>query len=155
MQSVIAIEPLSKQNFGDLAVLLTSDKTLLKSLGDKQRSRTANYNELFEDIAKWQSDNNADSYAIRFENKSIGLISLSHQKNTHAKVGYWLASSQWNKGYTTAAFIQIIEIAKQRGFTKLSASIDPSNSASKHIWDNLEARFRVSGDYLIASLKIQ
>lgn len=155
MQSVIAIEPISEQNIGDLEVLLSSDEILLKSLGDKQRLHTVTCNELFEDITKWQSDNNADSYAIRLENKSIGLISLSHQKNSHARVGYWIASSEWNKGYTTAAFIQIIEIAKQRGFTKLSASINPSNSASKHIWDNLGARSRVSGDYLIASLKIQ
>jgi RimJ/RimL family protein N-acetyltransferase len=155
MQSVIVIEPISEQNSGDLAVLLTSDEALLKSLGFGQRSRIATPNKLFEDIAKWQTDNKASSYAIRLENRSIGLISLSHQKNTHAKVGYWLASSQWNKGYTTEAFVQIIEIAKQRGFTKLSASIDPSNTASKRIWDNLGARFRVYNDDLIASLKIQ
>ena len=154
MQSVIALDPISEQNFGDLAVLLTTDETLLKSLGREQRSRTPTYNELFEHITKWQSDNNADSYAIRLKNKSIGLISLSHQKNTHAKVGYWLASSEWNKGYTTAAFIQIIKVAKQRGFTRLSASIDPSNKASKHIWENLGASFAITGDYLTASLDI-
>lgn len=155
MQGAIVIEPISEQNFGDLAVLLTCDEALLKSLGSGQRSRTTAPSELFEDIAKWQSDNKANSYAIRLENKSIGLISLGHQKNKHAQVGYWLASSEWNKGYTTEAFVQIIEIAKQRGFTKLSASIDPSNTASKRIWDNLGARFRVHNDGLIASLKIQ
>ena len=149
------VEPISEQNFSDLAVLLTCDEALLQSLGSGQRSRTATPNELFEDIAKWQTDNNASSYAIRLENRSIGLISLSHQKNTHAQVGYWLASSEWRKGYTTEAFVQIIEIAKRRGFTKLSASIDPSSTASKHIWDNLGARFKVHNDGLVASLKIQ
>ena len=148
------IEPISEQNFGDLAVLLTCDKALLKSLGSGQRSRTATPSELFEDIEKWQTDNKASSYAIRLGNKSIGLISLSHQKSTHAQVGYWLASSQWNKGYTTEAFVQIIEIAKRRGFTRLSAFIDSSNAASKHIWDNLGARFRVHNNGLIVSLKI-
>lgn len=155
MQGVIAIEPISKQNFGDLVILLTCDETLLKSLGSRQHLRTVAPNELFEDIAKWQTDNKASSYAIRLENKSIGLISLSHQKNTHAQVGYWLTSSEWDKGYATDAFVQIIEIAKRRGFTKLLASIDPSNIASKRIWDNLGARFRVRNDGLIALLNIQ
>lgn len=155
MQDAIEIEPVSKQNFGDLAVLLTSDTVLLQSLGSRQPSRSATPNELFEDIAKWQTNNNADCYAIRLEDTSIGLISLSHQKNEHAQVGYWLASAEWNKGYATQAFGQIIDIAKQCGFTKLSATIDPSNTASKRIWSNLGASFKMYDDSLIASLKIQ
>lgn len=155
MQGDIVIEPIREQNFGDLALLLTCDEVLIQSLVSGKRSRTATASELFEDIQKWQTDNNANSYVIKLGNKSIGLISLSHQKNTQVRVGYWLASSEWNKGYTTEAFVQIIEIAKQRGFTKLSASIDPFNIASKRIWDNLGAHFSVQDDGLIASLRIQ
>ncbi|MBC7943010.1 GNAT family N-acetyltransferase [Candidatus Saccharibacteria bacterium] len=154
MQNGIVIEPITEHNFGDLAVLLTCDETLLQSLGSGQRSRTATSSELFEDIEKWQMDNNANSYTIRLDNKSIGLISLSHQKSTYAQVGYWLASSEWNKGYTTEAFAQLIEIAKQCGFTQLSATIDPSNTASKRIWEKLGASFRICNDELIALLEI-
>ena len=138
MHTVIVLEPVSQHNFDDLTVLLTCDEALLQSLNPKQRSGTANPNELFEDIVKWQTDNQASSYAIRLDNKSIGLI----------------ASAEWNKGYGTEAFVQIIEIAKRRGFTQLSASINPSNQASKRIWENFGARFGIQDDGLVALLKI-
>ena len=163
MDSIITIEPIDEQNFGDIAVLITYDKVLLKSLSPGRDFQTA-INELktmddifkkeFEYITKWQTDNDANSYAIRLKNKSIGLISLSHQKGRQANVGYWLASSEWNKGYATKAFDQIINIAKKRGFTKLLATIDSSNIASKRIWENRGASFDIRDNKLITSLKI-
>jgi RimJ/RimL family protein N-acetyltransferase len=151
MHNAITLELINEQNFNDLVFLLTYDKVLLKSLESEPLS---NNNKQFRYIAKWQSENKANSYAIRLGNKSIGLISLSYEKDKQAKVGYWLASSEWNKGYATKAFIQIVKIAKQCGVIKLSASINPLNAASKRIWDNLGANFKVFNNNLIASLEI-
>jgi RimJ/RimL family protein N-acetyltransferase len=154
MQGKIVVELVSEQNISDLAVLLTDDVLLLQSLGSKQTLPPKNPNELYDEITKWQKSNKATCYVIRLKNRSIGLISLSHQKDTNARVGYWLASSQWHKGYTSIAFAQIIEIAKQRGFKKLSATIDPSNAASKRIWDKCGASFKDCSDGLTASLRM-
>jgi len=154
MHDAISLEPISQRNFDELAYALSHDKALIKSLDNSKHVRTMSAEALFNDAIKWQSDNRANSYAIRLRNRSIGMISLSHQADASARVGYWLVSAEWRKGYATQAFRRIIEIAKQQGFAKLSGSIELSNIASKRIWDNFGAHFQEDNEILIASLKI-
>ncbi|MBU2702947.1 RimJ/RimL family protein N-acetyltransferase [Sporomusaceae bacterium BoRhaA] len=58
----------------------------------------------------------ADMFAIVLGEKAIGTISLSHQNtiNHTARIGYWLGSAYWNKGYASKAFQLILDQAKKR-----------------------------------------
>ena len=154
MHDAISLEPISQRNFDELAYALSHDKALIESLDNSKHVRTMSAEALFNDAIKWQSDNRANSYAIRLGNRSIGMISLSHQADASARVGYWLASSEWGNGYATQAVHLIIEIAKKKKITKLFATIDSSNIASKRIWDKLGAHFEMENHKLVASLDI-
>jgi len=149
----ITIKPISKNNIANLADMLNYDDKLIASLGSR-KSHIVTPAELFTDLEKWQIENNADSYVIVFNKNVIGLISLSHQNDRQARVGYWIASSEWGKGYTSKAFKQIVTIAKNQGFIKLSASIDPFNIASKRIWEKSGAIFTKKDGKIIATLDI-
>jgi len=149
----LTIKPISKNNVTNLANLLNYDDSLITSL-DSRKLHIITSTELFSDLEKWQIGNNANSYVILLNKNTIGLISLSHQDNRQARVGYWIASSEWGKGYTSAAFKQIVAIAKNQGFIKLSATIDPSNIASKRIWEKSGAVFTKKDGKINATLGI-
>jgi ribosomal-protein-alanine N-acetyltransferase len=154
MERVIKLRRISRTNIINLALLLSNDNILSQSLSPGKPLCAISAKELFADLEKWQVNNNANTYVIRLGSKSIGSISLSHQNGSFARVGYWLESSEWNKGYATQAFAQIIEIARKRGFETLSASIGTSNIASRRIWEKFGANFTECGDRLTASLSI-
>ena len=133
-----------------LAGILSEDTQLIKSLGTCPVTAEVLLNELRD----WQRANKANSYVIMHNREPIGLISLSHQHGTSARVGYWIASSHWHKGYTTQAFNLLLELAKKRGFTTLFASIDPKNIASIKIWQHAGAVLTKSTDNIAAILDI-
>jgi ribosomal-protein-alanine N-acetyltransferase len=153
MNRKVKVELMNKVNFDNLAVLLNYDQLLRKSLGYESDIGTETADEMYEYIIKWQTDNKASSYVIMLGDESIGLISLSHQSGTHARIGYWLASAKWRHGFATQAFEQVLEIAKRNGFTEVAASISLDNIASKRIWEKYGASFKKEGTMLTASLK--
>jgi ribosomal-protein-alanine N-acetyltransferase len=154
MKREVKVELMNKTNFNNLATLLNYDQPLRKSLGYKSDIGTETAEEMYEYIIKWQTYNKSSSYVMRLGNESIGLISLSHQSGVHARIGYWLASAWWHCGFGTQAFEQILEIAKQNGFTGVAASISLDNIASKRIWEKYGANFKKEGTMLTVSLKI-
>ena len=154
MRRQINLEPIREQHCDVLVAIVAHDKVLRKALGRVRQVQSMTPRDFFEDIQKWQIDNHADTYTIRYGKTPIGIISLSHQNGTSARVGYWLTSVEWGKGYATEAFSQLVAIARQTGFTELSASIDSTNLASKQLWNMLGASFERSGDCLTAILQI-
>lgn len=151
--SPLLIKPINKNNVANLAHLLNYDDKLILSLGSR-KSHIITPAELYSDLEKWQIENHADSYVIVLNKNVIGLISLSHQNNKQARVGYWIASDKWNKDYASQAFKLIVAIAKDKGFVELSASINPNNTASIRIWDKSGASFNKENHKIAAQLTI-
>lgn len=151
MQNSISITPVDVTTAEDLSNLLRDDKKLAEELGISKSVDAKTY---FVDISRWQTKTNSESFAIILDKRAIGLISLSHQSRDEARVGYWLASTYWNKGYTGQAFDKILAHAKAKGFRIIRATIDPDNLASAAIWKKRKAKFEVQGEKLEAELEI-
>lgn len=151
MQEVISITPVDVKAAASLAVILSNDSRLAQSLGVSKKVAAKT---LLNDTSHWQSNTNSESFAITLNERAIGLISLSHQSGSEARVGYWLASSYWNMGYTTRAFNMIVAYAKANGFSVLRSTLDPANAASVAIWRNRGADFKQRGEKLETTLEI-
>ncbi|MBX7205780.1 MAG: GNAT family N-acetyltransferase [Bacteroidia bacterium] len=66
---------------------------------------------------------------------SIYFINRKHQR---AELGYWLLPPYWNKGFATEALMAIISYAKNKLYLhRLSAEIEPANTASKKLLQKL------------------
>ncbi len=139
----------------DLVELLNNDTKLIESLDSKKKSLTReefiSHNEI------WGKKNHAKIHAILLNDKAIGMISLSHIKTADksAKIGYWIASEQWGKGYATEAFRQMLEIAKENHIKSVSGTIPNGNKASKAIWQKFGAKFKTKDDTSIPKITIQ
>lgn len=120
---------------------LNEDKHLAQYLGMIQ-SVTISEQEFVATNIKWANDQKADIFAIVLGKKAIGMISLSHQNLLQhtARIGYWLGSIYWHKGYASKAFHLILEKAKEREFEAVSSMIKKENIASKKIWDKYGAQ---------------
>jgi RimJ/RimL family protein N-acetyltransferase len=149
MQNSISIAHVNAATAEALSDLLRDDKKLAEELGISQTMDPKTY---LADIRRWQAKTNSESFAIILNKRAIGLISLSHQSGDEARVGYWLASIYWNKGYTSQAFDQILTHAKTKGFRIIRATIDPDNLASVAIWKNRKASLEMRGGKLEAQL---
>lgn len=76
------------------------------------------------------------NYAIVLKDSAIGNISLeigTDIKQRSAELGYWIGEQYWNKGYTTVALQQIIQIAKTTSVRRLFAEVIEENIASIRI----------------------
>ncbi|MFS8118677.1 MAG: GNAT family N-acetyltransferase [Microcoleus sp.] len=154
MQPVISLGEITIEGTADLAALLANDETLIETLRDKKTVRSFSSNRLLIDLVTWQRTTNSNSYIITLGQEHIGLISLSHQHGMSARIGYWIASSHWHKGYTTQAFNLLLELAKDRGFTIVKGKMDRQDIASVRIWKKAGASFSdIDGKY-IAELKL-
>lgn len=137
MKQTITLSKINTHNSTGLAKILSNDKILLKQIGSTQQKVTTK--DFLQKTTKWQADTNSESYVILKENSSIGLISLSHKTKDSARIGYWIASNEWNKGYGTQAFNLLVEIAKNHGLKNITSTIDKDNVASLRIWEKAGA----------------
>lgn len=154
MPPTISLETITANNSPRLAWLLAHDTLLRSALKKTENDQTTATKDFLGDMKKWQSTTNSHSFAIILEQEPIGLISLSHQQNTRANIGYWIASKYWNRGYTTQAFRLLLEYARQHGFKTVSAHIETDNHSSIHIWKDAGAEIRKQNNLLKATLKI-
>ncbi len=85
---------------------------------------------------KWSFEKCADLFAIVLEEKAIGMIALSHQDvvSHTARIGYWLGSGYWNRGYTTKAFQLILDLAKRKNLQYVRSTVKKDDIASRKIW---------------------
>ena len=154
MQPVITLSEINIVSSASLAELLMFDDILSQQLGNKYHEEPITPDNFFNDLKVWQTKTNSNSYVITLGDRHIGLISLSHQSDQSAKIGYWLASAQWHKGYASRAFALMLSLAMKRGFTTVSATIDPKNIASIKIWSKAGSNFENIDGQLIARLRL-
>lgn len=101
-----------------------------------------------ETTKEWIEEKSSDTYAIVIDKKAIGTISLSHQDTVKltARIGYWLGSQYWNKGYARQAFRGILCSAKQKGIEYVSTQIEKDNVASLRLWEKYHAQSTLIND---------
>jgi len=63
-----------------------------------------------------------------------------------ARIGYWITSREWEKGFGSKALELAFEIAKQIGIREGSAKIDSRNQASIAMWAKHGADKEVVGN---------
>jgi ribosomal-protein-alanine N-acetyltransferase len=134
---------------------LNNDKHLVEHLGSNASIKISEQ-EFSETNKKWIVENHADMFAIVLGKKAIGLISLSHQDtiNHTARIGYWIGSTYWNKGYTSKAFQLVLDQAKIRKIKYASSTIKRDNIASKKIWDKYGAQTENKDDEYLCMINI-
>lgn len=154
MKRIIRLACINTDNARALAYLLTYDHELMSALGTNKEGKILQPKEFLKTTLEWQHRTHSQSYAILLDDKAIGHISLSHMDGTTARIGYWLSSSYWNKGYMTQAFSMALEQASKLGLKTIKAAIDPKNIASIRIWKNKGASMHAHGNQLEAVLGI-
>ena len=134
---------------------LNNDNYLVEHLGSKASVKISEQ-EFSETHKKWIVEKHADMFAIVLGKKAIGLISLSHQDtiNHTARIGYWIGSTYWNKGYTSKAFQLVLDQAKKRGIEYVSTAIEKNNIASRKIWDKHGAQIEYKEDKYLCTINI-
>ena len=149
-----SVKNLEDKYLNDLVNILNTDKKLSKRLGSDRRplscAKFVAYNK------QWSKKNKAEIYAIIMHHEAIGLISLSRidRSTQTARIGYWIASKYWNKGYTSKAFAQMLDLAKEANIKLISCSISKKNRESKVIWQKFNAEFIDKGDNIVPLLHI-
>jgi len=135
-----SVNDLNTRQVNQLVSILNSDEKLSQSLGSQGKKITAG--QFKAKNIDWAKNSKAKIFAIMDKSQAIGMISLSHidLKNKKANIGYWLASKHWGKGITTAAFKQILAIAKKDKLKYLSCTINEDNKSSIGIWQAFQAK---------------
>ena len=144
-RAAIVLESVDK-HIDQLIWFLNYDEGLTEALGSNNSVKISKQN-FMETNKKWAAARCADLFAIVLEEKAIGMISLSHQDivNHTARIGYWLGSKYWNKGYASKAFQLILDLAKRKGLQYVCSTVKEVDVASRKIWAGYGAQ-RVFGE---------
>ena len=123
-------------NDADIAVLtsiLNNDEKLRVSLGIQDKPQMS-VDEFKEIGARWMVDNIGQVYCI-YSDQPVGTISISQiSPEGQARVGYWLTSTVWHKGYGTSVFEWLLSECKRIGINEISARIGAENIPSLKLW---------------------
>jgi RimJ/RimL family protein N-acetyltransferase len=144
----IKLEEVNKENSFNLSQILSNDEKLSLSLtGAKPEEITSKI--FYLNTVNWQDKTNSITYAIIFNEKPIGTISLSHidNKTKSAQIGYWLSSDLWNLGITSKAFSKVIDIAKAKSLDLVKCKIPVKNEASFRIWNRYRIEYVKDAEY--------
>lgn len=77
-------------------------------------------------------------YAITLNDRLIGVMGLTFQKDGPPELGYWLGEPHWGKGYATEAGKALIEAAAATGrIPEIVARALASNAGSCHVLEKL------------------
>jgi len=146
------VKGLENKYIQNLVDILNNDKKLIKKLGDDKKILSCVM--FIEYNRQWSKKNKAQIFAIIMNYNAIGLISLSriNKIKKTAKIGYWIASKYWNKGYTSDAFKQILSFAKDNNIKLVSCSIPKENITSWVIWRKFNANFEKKGKFIIPQI---
>jgi RimJ/RimL family protein N-acetyltransferase len=140
-----------------LAHLLCKDGALRQSLGvpagDKPDAQA-----FLNKIERWCEKNNSITLAIvEAGGLAVGTISLSnvHEQECCGGIGYWLASDQWGRSYTSQAFALVLWLARTNGIRRISARVARENVASLRIWRRYAAvEIPAAGDLLECMIEL-
>ena len=150
--SLRPIEGLENKYLKNLVDILNNDKKLIEKLGSDKKLLSCD--EFIAHNKQWSKKNKAQIFAIIMNDEAIGLISLSriNKVTQTANIGYWITSKYWNKGYTSEAFEQILNLAKDNNIRIVSCSISKENRESKAIWQKFNAKFKEKGDSIVSRI---
>ncbi|WP_406541265.1 GNAT family N-acetyltransferase; N-acetyltransferase [Clostridium ljungdahlii] len=100
----MAIEEINNKYAIQLIEILNTDNVLQEKLGS--RKCIISKDEFIKHNNEWSENTNSEIFAIVLNNNAIGMISLSYQsvEEKKAKIGYWIGSRYWGKGYASKAF---------------------------------------------------
>ena len=145
------IQELDRKHLKELVYILNNDIKLIQRLGN---NKPISYSNFISHNKQWMSKYHAQIFAIIMNDEAIGLISLSqiNNKNQTAKIGYWITSKYWNKGYTSVAFEQMLNLAKKTNIKQVSCSIPKNNKESKAIWQKFDATFEEKDNMVVPSI---
>jgi len=146
-------DQLSQKHIAELVDILNNDIKLIDRLGI---NKPMSDSEFVSKNKQWMSDNHAEIFAITLDNEAIGLISLSKidHENQTARIGFWITSKYWNKGYTSAAFSKILSLSKKQNIKEAFCSIPKDNKESQAIWRKFGAKFEERQDVVIPSIRL-
>lgn len=146
------LKRLENKYIKNLVDILNNDRKLIKKLGGGKKLLSCA--KFIADNKQWSEKNKAQIFAVIMDCNAIGLISLSRiNKITQtAKIGYWITSKYWNKGYASEAFEQILNLAKKNNIKLVSCSIPKGNIESKAIWQKFNAKFKDKEDFIIPQI---
>lgn len=147
------LKELDRKPLKELVYILNNDIELIKCMGN---SKPISYSSFIEQNKQWMIKYHAQIFAIIADYEAIGLISLSqiNHKNQTAKIGYWITSKYWNKGYTSTAFEQILDVARKTNIKHVSCSIPKDNKESKAIWQKFDATFEEKDNIIVPSISL-
>ncbi|SEP41053.1 GNAT family N-acetyltransferase [Propionispora vibrioides] len=142
----IVLESVDK-HIDQLVWVLNHDDCLIEALGSNNSVKISKQN-FMETNKKWTVERCTNLFAIVLEKNAIGMIALSHQDmvNHTARIGYWLGSRYWNKGYASKAFRLILELARRKGLKYVSSTIRENNIVSRKIWEKYGAQSVLEDD---------
>jgi len=133
--SKISIRTPTVQDGEALANILCTDVVLCRELGAPTED-TLSSTDVLDGIDQWCNKTNSISMAIILHDTAIGMISLSHvnEGERSARIGYWLSSLYWRRGYVSEAFALTLLLALRMKLAKISSNILKKNIASLRIW---------------------
>ncbi|HOJ22002.1 MAG TPA: GNAT family N-acetyltransferase [Armatimonadota bacterium] len=108
-----------------------------------RRVATAAGAEFLHNLRAWCEERNGVAYAIAGpDGEAIGLITLYDVDINQGagRVGFWLASSAWGRGYAAEAFALLARYAAGRGLRQFHARIPRQQTATWRVWSRLGAR---------------
>lgn len=147
----VKLELLNIGHAKELAFMLTYDEKLKNALNITNGTTKEGF---YQYTTKWQEKTNSNTFTIIFDDKPIGIISLSHLKGISARIGYWIASDYWNLGLCTTAFKKVIQYAKEYPLQSVSCTLNKNNVASIKIWEHYNSEFNLVGENYKVNLKL-
>lgn len=140
----------------DIAVLtsiMNNDEKLRVSLGIQDKPQMS-VDEFKETGSRWMADNLGQVYCI-YSGQPVGTVSISQiSAEGQARVGYWLTSTVWNKGYGTAVFEWVFSECKRMGICEIRARIGVENIPSLKLWRKFGGSTTLDGDKFIGRLQV-
>jgi ribosomal-protein-alanine N-acetyltransferase len=86
----------------------------------------------------WRDDTSA-TWAVTRDGAFIGCVGLQLVSRTHgrARLGYWIAQGEWNRGYATEACRAVVDWAFADGWHRVEADHLCRNPASGRVMQKL------------------
>jgi RimJ/RimL family protein N-acetyltransferase len=136
-----------------LTSILNNDEKLRVSLGIQDKPQMS-VDEFKEIGARWVVDHLGQVYCI-YSGQPVGTISISQiGPEGQARVGYWLTSTVWHKGYGTSVFEWLLSECKRIGIYEISARIGAENIPSLKLWRKFGGSIILDGNQFIARLQL-
>jgi RimJ/RimL family protein N-acetyltransferase len=150
---MLTIRPLQEEHAERLVTILNNDGALRAELGTAEVVAIEGF---LQRLRVWMEEHRGTTYAIVLDRSPIGTISISQagMGEGTVRIGYWLASEYWNKGFGTEAFKQMLDVARGKGATTAIATIPKTSLASYKIWQKAGAMFEEGPEQFFARLEL-